>query len=170
MAVTSPDVATRLEEIFSTYLASFWILFVHLHRVCWWHLPHSPLVRRALEECWRHMHQAYGEEVNGPLRKVIHPSLLWPLFLFGSECRNNDQRNWAIEQLEALGEAKPVVPLEGTDADTLPPFRLSSGATRNAHRAAVLLRELIKEQDAKKERVDDRDLSMRMFGCYFSIV
>lgn len=170
MAVTSPDVATRLEEIFSTYLASFWILFVHLHRVCWWHLPHSPLARRALTECWKHMQAAYGEEVNGPLRKVIHPCLLWPLFLFGTECRNNDQRQWAIEQLEALSEAKPVVPREGTDADTLPPFRLSSGATRNAHRASVLLRELIKEQDAKKQRVDDRDLSMRMFGCYFSIV
>ena len=170
MAVTSPDIATRLEEIFSTYLASFWILFVYLHRVSWWHLPHSALARRALGEVWCHMQRAYSEEVNGPLRRVIHPSLLWPLFLFGSECRNEDQRNWAIQQLEALSEAKPVLAREGTDADTLPPFKLSSGATRNAHRAAMLLRELIKEQEVKKERVDDRDLSMRMFGCYFSIV
>ncbi|KAJ4146439.1 hypothetical protein NW754_001904 [Fusarium falciforme] len=28
----APDMATRLEEIFSVYLASFWILFVYLHR------------------------------------------------------------------------------------------------------------------------------------------
>lgn len=170
MAVVSPDVATRLEEIFSTYLASFWILFVYLHRISWWHLPLSPLARRALSEVWRHMQRAYGEEVNGPLHKVIHPCLLWPLFLFGSECQNEDQRIWACEQLEALGEAKPVLPREGTDADTIPPFKLSSGATRNAHRAALLLRELIKEQDMKQGRVDDRDLSMKMFGCYFSIV
>ena len=33
-----------------------------------------------------------------------------------------------------------------------------------------LLRALIKEQDAKQARVDDRDLSMKIFGCYFSIV
>lgn len=169
-AIVSLDMAKRLEEIFSVYLASFWILFVYLHRVSWWNLPHSALAIRALDEVWQNMHRAYGEEVNGPLRKVIHPSLLWPLFLFGSECPDHARRAWAIEQLEALGEAKPVLQTETTDADTLPPFKLSSGATRNAKRAAALLAELIKEQDAKGARVDDRDLSMRMFGCYFSIV
>ncbi|KAF2865690.1 hypothetical protein BDV95DRAFT_449334, partial [Massariosphaeria phaeospora] len=30
--VLSPDLAVRLEEIFSVYLASFWVLFVYLHR------------------------------------------------------------------------------------------------------------------------------------------
>ncbi|KAH8880513.1 hypothetical protein GQ53DRAFT_703898, partial [Thozetella sp. PMI_491] len=170
MAVVSPDIATRLEEIFSVYLASFWILFVYLHRVSWWNFPHSTLTKRALVEVWHNMQRAYGEEVNGPLRKVIHPSLLWPLFLFGTECLDPSQQTWAIEQLEALGEAKPVLQNEMTDANTLPPFRLSSGATRNAKRAAVLLRELIKEQQAQQARVDDRELSMKLFGCYFSIV
>lgn len=169
-AIVAPDIAKRLEEIFSVYLASFWILFVYLHRVSWWNLPHSALATRALAEVWQDMQRAYGEEVNGPLRKVIHPSLLWPLFLFGSECPDQSQRTWAIEQLEALGEAKPVLQSEEVDSETLPPFKLSSGATRNAKRAAALLRELIKEQNAKQARVDDRDLSMRMFGCYFSIV
>ncbi|OAA60209.1 Zn(2)-C6 fungal-type DNA-binding domain protein [Niveomyces insectorum RCEF 264] len=172
-AVVAPDLAKRLEEIFSVYLASFWILFVHLHRISWWNLPHSALAKRALAEVWQNMQRAYGEEVQGPLRKVIHPSLLWPLFLFGSESPDPAQATWAIEQLEALGEAKPVLlqpSSEAADADTLPPFRLSSGATRNAKRAAALLRELIKEQQAKEARVDDRDLSMRLFGCYFSII
>lgn len=41
------DVAARLEAIFSLYMASFWILFVYLHRVVWWHLPHSERRRRA---------------------------------------------------------------------------------------------------------------------------
>ncbi|KFY47087.1 hypothetical protein V494_00176 [Pseudogymnoascus sp. VKM F-4513 (FW-928)] len=168
--VVSPDIATRLEEVFSVYLASFWILFVYLHRVSWWNLPHSLLTKRAMGEVWQHLQRAYGEEVNGPLRRIIHPSLLWPLFLFGSECPDPVQRTWAIEQLEALGEAKPALPCDVENAETLPAFKLGSGATRNARRAAVLLRELIKEQDEKQMRVDDRDLSMKMFGCYFSIV
>ncbi|KJR87555.1 uncharacterized protein SPSK_01475 [Sporothrix schenckii 1099-18] len=180
-AVVAADVAKRLEAIFSVYLASFWILFVHLHRISWWHLPHSALARRALDEVWQHMQRAYGEEISVPgpgpnptvtVRKVIHPSLLWPVFLFGSECSDPAQAQWAIEQLEALGEAKPVLEEDavGDNNNTLPPFRLSSGATRNAKRAALLLRQLIKEQTAKGARVDDRDLSMRLFGCYFSII
>ncbi|OAQ63669.1 C6 finger domain-containing protein [Pochonia chlamydosporia 170] len=169
-AIVSPDVATRLEEVFSVYLASFWILFVYLHRVSWWNFPHSTLTTRALGEVWLHLQRAYGEEVNGPLRRIIHPSLLWPLFLFGCECPDPVQRSWAIEQLEALGEAKATLRCDVDDTQTLPPFKLGSGATRNAQRAATLLRELIKEQDEKNMRVDDRDLSMKMFGCYFSIV
>jgi hypothetical protein len=169
-AVVSADLATRLEEVFSVYLASFWILFVYLHRVSWWNWPHSALTTRALNEVWQHLQRAYGEEVNGPLHKIIHPSLLWPLFLFGSESRDSVQRNWAIEQLEALGEAKPTLRSDAEDTETLPAFKLGSGATRNAKRAATLLRELIQEQDEKGMRVDDRDLSMKLFGCYFSIV
>jgi hypothetical protein len=170
MEIVSPDIATRLEEIFSVYLASFWILFVYLHRISWWNFSHSGLAQRALSEVWKNMQRAYGEEVNGPLRKVIHPSLLWPLFLFGSECPDPARRAWAIEQLEALGEAKPVLQSEAAGVDSLPPFRLSSGATRNAKRAAELLRELIREQDEIRARVDDRDLAMKLFGCHFSIV
>jgi len=168
--VVSDDLAVRLEEIFSVYLASFWILFVYLHRVSWWHLKHSDLVHRALSEVWRAMQRAYGEVIDGTTRKVVHPSLLWPLFLFGSECLDLKQREWAIQQLEALGEVKPVLEEEEPDTDMLPPFRLSSGATRNAKRAAVLLTKLTEEQDRKKRRVDDRDLSMKLFGCHFSIV
>ena len=59
---------------------------------------------------------------------------------------------------------------EEVDQDALPPFKMSAGATRNARRAAKLLTELIKEQKSSKSRVDDRDLSMKLFGCYFSIV
>ena len=168
--IISPDVAHRLEEVFSVYLGSFWILFVHLHRVSWWTLPHSPLARRSLEEVWRHLQRAYGEEIQGRLRKIVHPALLWPLFLFGSECSNAAQEDWSIDQLEALGAAKSDAVSDVTDAEGLPPFKLSSGATRNAKRAAMLLRQLVKEQRERQCRVDDRDLSLKMFGCYFSIV
>lgn len=171
----SADIATRVEEVQSVYMASFWILFVYLHRVSWWNWPHSRTTTRALAEAWRSLQRANGEVNSDTMKKVVHPALLWPLFMFGCECRDDAQRRWAIEQLEALGEAKPVLEereqdYSASDLDALPPFRLSSGATRNAKRAAVLLTHLIKEQDKKKARVDDRDLSMKLFGCYFSIV
>ncbi|KAJ0412952.1 hypothetical protein BJY00DRAFT_320280 [Aspergillus carlsbadensis] len=176
----SPDIATRLCQVFSVHLASFWILFVYLHRVCWWNLPHSSTVQRALEEVWLHLQAAYGEspaasneseaaeEARG---KTVHPTLLWPVFLFGLECPQTDRRDWAIAQLIALGRSKPALALRGDeDNETLPPFRISSGATRNASRAATLLKALVEQQDKTAGRVDDRDLSMKMFGCYFCIV
>ncbi|KAL2793650.1 hypothetical protein BJX66DRAFT_338547 [Aspergillus keveii] len=179
-SLISTDIAIRLHEVFSVHLASFWILFVYLHRVCWWNLPHSPTVHRALEEVWLHLRAAYGEslaaldesEATGePKGKTVHPTLLWPVFLFGLECAQADRRDWAIAQLTTLGMSKPALaPWEDEDDETLPPFRISSGATRNASRAAILLKELVEQQDRTAARVDDRDLSMKMFGCYFCIV
>ena len=148
MQVVSADLATRLEEIFSVCLSCFWTLFVYLHRVSWWNmphsLPHSDLVRRALAEMWRTLQRAYGEVIDGTTKKVVHP-LLWPLFLFGSECLDLKQREWAIQQLEDLGDMKPVLEDEELETDVLPPFRMSSGATRNAKRAAILLTKLTEE-------------------------
>lgn len=196
----SPDIASRLEEIFSLYKASFWVLFPYLHRVVWWHLPHSDIAKGAMEETWKNLQSSYGEDVQSTLstsalslssptmpsinhnngingipasgrKKVVHPALLWPLFLFGSESDVPARRDWAMDQLEALGDSKTVVDEEGEEGpDSLPGFRLSIGATRNAKRAALLLRELVKRQEIKGARVDDRMLSMEMFGCHFSIV
>lgn len=167
----APDVAMRLQEIFCVHLASFWILFVYLHRVIWVTLPHSPMVQIALEETWRNFQSAYGEVVENGEKKICHPALLWPLFLFGSECPKGDRRTWAIEQLEALGETKPVLADDDSEeGDALPPFRLSAGATLNARRATTLLKELTKRQDDSTSRIDYHDLSVELFGCYFSIV
>lgn len=172
--VVSPDLATRLEEIFSVYLASFWALFVYLHRVSWWNLPHplphSDLMRGALTEMWRTLQRAYGEVIEGTTKKVVHPSLLWPLFLFGCESVDLKQREWTIQQLEDLGEIKPVLEDEDSEAEILPPFRMSSGATRNAKRAAILLTKLVEEQDRQHCKIDARELSMKLFGCHFSLV
>jgi hypothetical protein len=166
--IVCADVAARLEAIFSLYMASFWILFVYLHRVVWWHLPHSETTESALEETWRHLQRSFGEVVEGE-KKVVHPALLWPLFMFGSECEDPARRDWAVEQLMALGNATAVVSYD-EEGESLPPFRLSLGATRNAKRAAVLLEELIVRQGRSKSRVDDKELSMELFGCHFSII
>ena len=74
------------------------------------------------------MQRCYGEDVNGGQKRIVHPALLWPVFLFGTECADSVQESWAIEQLQALGEAKTVLGSEGTSEDSLPPFRLSKGA------------------------------------------
>lgn len=162
------DLALRLHEVFSVHLACYWILFVYLHRVVWWGLPHSKTARSALNQVWEHFQESYGEVTDGST--TVHPGLLWPVFLFGCECPEEVQRKWSVDQLEALGRSKPTLQPQSPSEDGLPPFRLSAGATRNAQRAARLLRELIKRQEETKARVDDRDLSIEMFGCYFSLV
>ena len=162
------DVADRLDAIFSLYMASFWILFVYLHRVVWWHLPHSEMTQSALEETWKNLQRSFGEVLEG--QKVVHPALLWPLFMFGSECNIQTRRDWAIEQLEALGDANTVVNDDDGGEESLAPFRLSIGATRNAKRAAILLRELVRRQTISNCRVDDKDLSIELFGCHFSVI
>jgi hypothetical protein len=174
MILLPSDMANRMHEVFSLFLASFWILFVYLHRVCWWSLAHSATVRTALGEVWKHLQSAYGEWTMGnesEKKKVVHPALLWPVFLFGAECVEEERQNWAVDQLQALAQARPVLQLhDDEDEEILPPFRMGFGATRNAKRAAVLLRELVEQQANLGARVDDRDLSMKLFGCYFSFV
>ncbi|KAL4861567.1 hypothetical protein BDV12DRAFT_203887 [Aspergillus spectabilis] len=174
MTLLPPDMANRMQEVFSVFLASFWVLFVYLHRVCWWSLAHSSTARTALEEVGKHLQSAYGEWTTGDeneKKKVVHPALLWPVFLFGAECVEEERQNWAVDQLQALAEARPVLQLhDDEDEEILPPFRMGFGATRNAKRAAVLLRELVNQQTSLGARVDDRDLSMKLFGCHFSFV
>ncbi|KAL3457294.1 hypothetical protein BJX64DRAFT_293263 [Aspergillus heterothallicus] len=164
--------ANRMQEAFNVFLASFWILFVYLHRVCWWSLAHSSTPRTALEEVGKHLQSAYGEwttDDDNEKKKVVHPALLWPVFLFGAECVEEERQNWAVDQLQALAEARPALQLyDDEDEEILPPFRMGLGATRNAKRAAVLLRELANQQTSLGARVDDRDLSMKLFGCHFS--
>lgn len=166
----APDVATRAQEISNIYLASFWILVVYLHRICWWHLPHTEAVTGALEKTWEHMKSFYGEADDISQEMTVHPALMWPVFLFGAECKDDEQRSWAIEQLKALGKTRPVLRSRNQNLETLPAFRISHGATRNAKRASLLLEALTQKQKEMNCRVDDRDLAMDMFNCYFSMV
>lgn len=116
------------------------------------------------------MKNSYGESDDRIQKKTVHPALMWPVFLFGAECKTVEHRTWAIEQLKALGKERPVLKSEAQCLENLPAFRISHGATRNAKRAALLLEALIQKQEETNCRVDERDLSMDMFNCYFSIV
>ncbi|KAL6243470.1 hypothetical protein RBB50_009462 [Rhinocladiella similis] len=162
------DLALRLHEVFSVHLACYWVLFVYLHRVVWWNLPHSATTTSALNRVWELFQQCYGEVVNGS--KIVHPGLLWQVFLFGSECTDKTHRKWSVTQLEGLASSKTVLQTQTCNSDGLPSFKMSAGVTRNAKRALLLLKELIRRQEQTKVRVDDRTLSMEMFGCYFSLV
>ncbi|KAH7144582.1 hypothetical protein B0J13DRAFT_47535 [Dactylonectria estremocensis] len=163
----APDLAARLEEVFSVYLASYWILFVYLHRICWWHLGHTRTAQDALTETWNFFQSSYSED---GCSKTVHPALMWPVFVFGAECPDEGRRKWAVEQIKRLATPRPVLELEAGKLDMLPAFRLSRGATQNAQRAALLLETLIAKQGSTGARVDDRDLAMEMFECHFSIV
>ncbi|KAH8168695.1 fungal specific transcription factor domain-containing protein [Sarocladium implicatum] len=163
----SPDVAARLHEVFSVYLASYWILFVYLHRVCWWHLAHTDVVRDALAQTWKFFQSSFSER--GQL-KTVHPALMWPVFVYGSETTCEAQQEWAIEQIKRLALPRPVVEPDSNCVDRLPDLRLSQGVTQNALRAGALLEALIAEQKSSCTRVDIRDLSVKIFGYYFSIV
>ncbi|KAJ0149007.1 hypothetical protein HZ326_8432 [Fusarium oxysporum f. sp. albedinis] len=102
---------------------------------------------------------------------IIHTiALMWPVFLFGAECEADEHCSWAIEQLKALGRARPVLKSQNQSLETLPAFRISHGATRNAKRAALLLEALTRKQAEKNCRVDDKGLAMDMFNCYFAMV
>ncbi|EXL68033.1 hypothetical protein FOPG_15879 [Fusarium oxysporum f. sp. conglutinans race 2 54008] len=145
----APDVATRVQEVSSVYLASFWILFVYLHRVCWWHVPHTEAVKDALEKTWEHMKNSYGEPDKKIQQKTVQPALMWPVFLFGAECEADEHCSRAIEQLKALGRARPVLKSQSQNLETLPAFHISHGATRNTKRAALLLEALTRKQAEK---------------------
>ncbi|KIW46834.1 uncharacterized protein PV06_02466 [Exophiala oligosperma] len=162
------DLALRLHEVYSVHLACYWVLFVYLHRVVWWNLPHSATTTSALNRVWELFQQCYGEEIDGS--KIVHPGLLWQVFLFGSECTDETHRTWSVQQLEGLASSKMVLQTQTGNSDGLPSFKMSAGVTRNAKRALLLLKELIRRQQKTKVRVDDRTLSMEMFGCYFSLV
>ncbi|KAF5983332.1 monophenol monooxygenase [Fusarium bulbicola] len=166
----APDVAMRVREVSNIYLASFWILFVCLHRICWWHLPHTEAVTGALEKTWEHMKNSYGESDDRMQEKTVYPALMWPVFIFGAGRKTSEHRSWAIEQLKALGKARPVLKSEARSLENLPAFRISHGATKNAKRAAFLLEALTRKQEESNCRFDERDLAMDMFNCYFSIV
>lgn len=136
--------------------------------MAWWHLPHSETTEQALEGTWKNLQGSFGEVVEGE-KKVVHPALSWPLFMFGSECKDEAGRDWAVEQFLALGNAKAVVSYDD-EGESLPPFRLSLGATRNAKRAGVQLKELVRRQSESKGRVDDKELLLELFGCHFSMI
>lgn len=179
-SIVCREIAFKLGELFSVYAASFWVHFIYIHRVAWWNLPHSDIAKKAVDEAWRNLRRSRDlpeehtddEDVGAlPPNSVIHPGLMWPLFLFGCETPDPFRQDWAIAQLKALGEAS-----SGTQEDAakgryeLPSFRLAQKGAQNSMRASLLLKELVQRQTKLGARVDGKYLSLELFGCHFSII
>ncbi|KAL2203667.1 hypothetical protein CC79DRAFT_1069335 [Sarocladium strictum] len=166
----APDVAITSAEVFSVHLATFWALFIYLHRVAWWHLKHAKTTVDALDETWKHLQASYGEMADGGMRRIIHPSVMWPVFMLGMESPDKERQTWAVAQLAALGDTRRCGGGEHDAHDGLPGFRGSKGATRNATRASLLLRAIIERKESSDKQVDELDLAREMFGRGFSLV
>ncbi|OBT85370.1 hypothetical protein VE02_05047 [Pseudogymnoascus sp. 03VT05] len=176
--VVCEDIAERLDELFAVYIATFWAHFLYIHRVAWWGLPHSSTAKEALDEFWRMMCRSVREPEDNKenhlsamdRQKVIHPGLMWPMFMFGCEVEIGEKQQWSVTQLRLLGERTVTPDTEQQHSDSLPPYRLGQKGAQNAIRASVLLNEVVKRQNETGARVDGKYLSLELFGCHFTII
>lgn len=176
----SSDIASRLEQLFSIYMATFWNHFIYIHRVAFWTLKHTPIVKKAIYEAGNMMRRSVGQPIDDYLfdrslprtpANSIHPGLMWVCFLWGCEVEDPVQQEWAVLQLEALGKLSSLdldeAPAQGEE---LFAFRLDEKAAQNAIRASKLLAVLIDRQKGLGARVDGKYLSQEIFGCHFYII
>jgi hypothetical protein len=174
------EIATRLEQLFSVYIASFWTHFIYIHRVAYWSLAHSPVAITAIQETSRMMRRSVGEDGNNApfdtteprtVKNTIHPGLMWPCFMLGCEILDEVEQEWVVLQLKALGELggqpKANPPL---DTDGLPPPFLDRKGAQNALKASILLKAQIERQKHEGRRVDGKFLAKEIFGCHFYII
>lgn len=180
--VVRPEIARQLEELFSVFSAGFWAHYLYIHRVAWWHLPHSSTALTALKETWRMLRRSIGQnedessdqdDSTSASHGIMHPGLLWPLYLFGSETQSPYQQQWAVGQLQKLTEAgRDSSHGEGSEsvANRLGASSSQHKGSQNAIRAAVLLEEQIRRQNKTQARVDGKYLALELFGCSFTII
>lgn len=179
VSLLQPDMARRVEELLCVYAAGFWTHFLYIHRVAWWNLQHSETAKRAVEETWQMLRRSVGashdeneENMNAQtLDAVIHPGLMWPIFLFGCECYEPYQQQWTVAQLRALAEASGATPNASIDTTSiLGTSTPQQKGAQNAMRAAALLEEIIRRQNKTRTRADGKYVSHDLFGCHFTII
>lgn len=177
----SPDLAQRLEQLFSVYLATFWCHFVYIHRVAFWHMEHTPIVKKALQQVGNMMRRSVGQPMDQlefdtsvvrNARNTVHPGLMWTCFLFGCEVGEPIQENWAVMQLGALGKLRNNRPSEGNSGEQMELLSMSldEKGARNALKLSKLLHHLAERQTKLGTRVDGKYLCQELFGCYLYII
>ncbi|KAF5537619.1 C6 finger domain-containing protein [Fusarium mexicanum] len=176
------DIANRLEQLFSIYIATFWNHYVYIHRVAFWTLKHTPIMQKALQQSGNMMRRsisqpidqhAFDPTIQRTPANSIHPGLMWVCFLFGCEVEDPIQQEWAVLQLRALGElsATPGDEREpSASEDELLAFRLDEKGSQTALRVSQLLSVLVERQRALGARVDGKYLCKELFGCHFYII
>ncbi|KAL6810111.1 hypothetical protein V8C40DRAFT_284585 [Trichoderma camerunense] len=180
----SENIARRLEQLFSVYIATFWAHFIYIHRVAYWTLQHTPIALKALTQTGNMMRRSVGQPIHQhafdasiprTTSTAIHPGLMWVCFLFGCEVSDPVQQEWAVLQLRALGRLSGTTQrqgtaLDGTEGDGLPIGGLDQKGAQTAFKVARLLEVIIERQTKLGARVDGKYLSQEIFGCHFYII
>lgn len=181
----SENIARRLEQLFSVYIATFWAHFIYIHRVAYWTLQHTAIACKALKETGNMMRRSVGQpihqhafdaSISRTTSTAIHPGLMWVCFLFGCEVSDPVQQEWAVLQLRALGRLsgmtsqRPTSVLDGNEGDGLPIGGLDQKGAQTALKVARLLEVIIERQTKLGARVDGKYLSQEIFGCHFYII
>ncbi|EHK50277.1 uncharacterized protein TrAtP1_007345 [Trichoderma atroviride] len=180
----SENIARRLEQLFSVYIATFWAHFIYIHRVAYWTLQHTAIARKALKETGNMMRRSVGQpihqhafdaSISRTTSTAIHPGLMWVCFLFGCEVSDPVQQEWAVLQLRALGrlsgmtDKRPASAFDNEE-DGLPIGGLDQKGAQTALKVARLLEVIIERQTKLGARVDGKYLSQEIFGCHFYII
>lgn len=171
------DIALKLEQLFSVYLATFWSHFIYIHRVAYWNFKHSTIASKAVEETGRMLHRCVNGASNelqtsivadniDRLQRTIHPGLMWTCFLFGCETPEPAQQEWAVKQLARLGQRRQVGKVDQSNNDG----QIDERTLKTASRVSALLKVLIERQSSSGCRVDGKYLCEELFGCHFYVV
>ncbi|KAL9477555.1 hypothetical protein ACSS6W_007396 [Trichoderma asperelloides] len=181
----SENIARRLEQLFSVYIATFWAHFIYIHRVAYWTLQHTAIARKALKQTGNMMRRSVGQPIHQhafdasiprTTSTAIHPGLMWVCFLFGCEVSDPVQQEWAVLQLRALGRLsgmtgqRPNSGFDSNEGDGLPIGGLDQKGAQTALKVARLLEVIIERQTKLGARVDGKYLSQEIFGCHFYII
>lgn len=181
----SENIARRLEQLFSVYVATFWAHFIYIHRVAYWTLQHTPIALKALTQTGNMMRRSVGQpihqhafdaSISRTTSTAIHPGLMWVCFLFGCEVSDPVQQEWSVLQLRALGRLSGTTgqrqgtALDSNEGDGLPIGGLDQKGAQTAFKVARLLEVIIERQTKMGARVDGKYLSQEIFGCHFYII
>ncbi|KFY78155.1 hypothetical protein V499_02591 [Pseudogymnoascus sp. VKM F-103] len=133
--------ASVIIRSYRTYLANFYVCYIHLHRVAHRHLDRSKAVDTALCKIKEIVHLMVNSNESIPV------NMLWPLFLWGSEEDDYDECKWLLETIRSLQHV-----------------------ASNANMTADVLQEIQRRQREAGTRVDIRSVCLELFNVNFAII
>ncbi|KFY48549.1 hypothetical protein V495_01232 [Pseudogymnoascus sp. VKM F-4514 (FW-929)] len=133
--------ASAIVRSYRTYLANFYVCYIHLHRVAHRHLDRSKAVDTALCKIKEIVHLMVNKDESIPV------NMLWPLFLWGSEEDDYDECQWLLETIRSLQHV-----------------------ASNANMTADVLQEIQRRQREAGARVDIRSVCLELFNVTFAII
>ncbi|KAK3185590.1 hypothetical protein K4F52_005690 [Lecanicillium sp. MT-2017a] len=139
--VLMEPLASAVSRSFQTYIANFYVCYIHLHRVAHRHLVNSEVVLNAIGKIKDITHHILRNNESLPV------NMLWPLFMWGSEEEDESERRWIVESIRNFG-----------------------GVATNANMAADVLQEIQKRQKEGGTRVDIRSVCVELFDTTFAII